>query len=621
MSGTINALNSQGTSLQFSEFAKLAQQGSTKVIRFLGGLDAQTVHEVAVTKSDHVGWRSRSDDIKQANDTTRTIFRNTIAAMFGGEDNIPQSVKDAMRLKDYGLGKPLTARRIMKVKTAIDRVMQQTFPLEPPRISAPGVHTKMFSEIVTEEGAISAQQAMNMGYSAKELSQLSKVADIYRQATGSTLADAQKAALDPKSDARRLMSYGGLFTADAKSFAKGLALMQTFSDWYENFITNGEGKNNNSITADAKLSIEKFVFEEISANPKLSMDNKNPDEIFGPRNNKAMQFIKAGGMLTSSLTMAKMPAEKRSLIFSIFSALGPTSPSDRQFSMPEVVIARVLKNPAKAAELVNSGAPLTREKIFNAMFSDLVEIGLGPDKTNREIDDVIQDILNFESEKDEATQNMDDVAMRLATQKSVATTDMFQRSGASLRDCINAATAGKKIPSAPGVIEVTPNLAAATGFDDAGQKQFLGDICRPSMPTNPKTSRPLLTAENNVFRINIGNQNMVAEKGEAPDNLQHNKDIAKTIANLCNSKIHPQQTSSVFFALSQSGLMPLTEITAGNYSSNEHGPVTMTLSKDAETGSIKIDYSNPVGSPVKFSWSATVDVEGNVTNTPVVIQK
>ena len=30
--------------------------------------------------------------------------------MFGGEENIPKSVLDAMKLQDYGKGRPLTAR-------------------------------------------------------------------------------------------------------------------------------------------------------------------------------------------------------------------------------------------------------------------------------------------------------------------------------------------------------------------------------------------------------------------------------------------------------------------------------------------------------------------------------
>ena len=36
--------------------------------------------------------------------------------MFGGEDKIPANVKDAMKLEDYGHGRPLTVRRITIVK-------------------------------------------------------------------------------------------------------------------------------------------------------------------------------------------------------------------------------------------------------------------------------------------------------------------------------------------------------------------------------------------------------------------------------------------------------------------------------------------------------------------------
>ena len=56
-----------------------------------------------------------------ANDRTRKLFRNAVVEMFGGEAKIPASVRKAMLLVDYDEGKPLTARRIMAVKNAIDR--------------------------------------------------------------------------------------------------------------------------------------------------------------------------------------------------------------------------------------------------------------------------------------------------------------------------------------------------------------------------------------------------------------------------------------------------------------------------------------------------------------------
>jgi hypothetical protein len=54
MSSSINALNGNGVSLQFEEFARLAGK-SSNVVRFLGSADAASVHEVSVTKSDKVG--------------------------------------------------------------------------------------------------------------------------------------------------------------------------------------------------------------------------------------------------------------------------------------------------------------------------------------------------------------------------------------------------------------------------------------------------------------------------------------------------------------------------------------------------------------------------------------
>lgn len=52
----------------------------------------------------------------------RDLFRKSVADVFGGESRIPASVRKAMLLSDYGKGKPLTARRILAVKTAIEAV-------------------------------------------------------------------------------------------------------------------------------------------------------------------------------------------------------------------------------------------------------------------------------------------------------------------------------------------------------------------------------------------------------------------------------------------------------------------------------------------------------------------
>ena len=63
----------------------------------------------------------RSGASKRANDAARDIFRDSVHDLFGGESLVPASVREAMKLGDYGAGKPLTARRIQAVKEAVDR--------------------------------------------------------------------------------------------------------------------------------------------------------------------------------------------------------------------------------------------------------------------------------------------------------------------------------------------------------------------------------------------------------------------------------------------------------------------------------------------------------------------
>lgn len=71
---------------------------------------------------DFVGHISRSAAAKKENNDVREIFKNSILGMFGVKTTgqLPPSVQTAMKLEDYDKGKPLTARRILAVKEAVD---------------------------------------------------------------------------------------------------------------------------------------------------------------------------------------------------------------------------------------------------------------------------------------------------------------------------------------------------------------------------------------------------------------------------------------------------------------------------------------------------------------------
>ena len=110
---------------QFVDFAEAAvKAGKQKAIARLdeselGGIVNRTIKPGS---GDWVGiGAGRLASLKRANNTTRDAFMKAVADMFGGMSHIPASVKDAMKLEDYGKGKPLTARRILAVKDAIEK--------------------------------------------------------------------------------------------------------------------------------------------------------------------------------------------------------------------------------------------------------------------------------------------------------------------------------------------------------------------------------------------------------------------------------------------------------------------------------------------------------------------
>lgn len=90
---------------------------------YFGGVEAC---KVAAVKTDKAYAFRRNQTEKTANNAVRELFRKSVADLFGGDDKIPAGVRNAMLMKDYGVGKPLTARRIMAVKAAIDKAIGET---------------------------------------------------------------------------------------------------------------------------------------------------------------------------------------------------------------------------------------------------------------------------------------------------------------------------------------------------------------------------------------------------------------------------------------------------------------------------------------------------------------
>lgn len=131
------------SSLQYQQFVNFASADGVKSGTILASQKAQNgdLTIVAKTKGDFFGNIWRNKDTRDANDAIREAFRQSIVNLFGvtNEDQLPDSVKKAMKLDDYGKGKPLTARRILSVKTAVDKQLAGMAKAAQKSLSAYGI--------------------------------------------------------------------------------------------------------------------------------------------------------------------------------------------------------------------------------------------------------------------------------------------------------------------------------------------------------------------------------------------------------------------------------------------------------------------------------------------------
>ena len=586
MPAQINS-NYSETFQKFVDFAAkaYATKGENTVARFEG-----------MPRGDYKGafapfWRTA--DMKTANDQVRDLFRKTIADMFGGERNIPDIVRDNMKLEDFGKGKPLTARRINLVRIAIDTLGGGKF---------------------TDPASIG--KATAMGYVASEIPKLARVANIYQQATGCTDAEAETAALDPSSKARRLYDYGGRFTQNVDGFKKGLALMDKFSSWYDDLAGDREAKlrdtptkrNVNFVACSdkAKIGVEKFVFEELSVNGNIPLDAQNPEDIFGMEKNPAMQFVGRGYATSLSNSLAQMQPEKRKLIYAVFSALDPLPDASKGGKREKVdycllVAARVMKNYDAIAALQKSGK-LDRANLVPILYPD---VEASPESSNSELSNA--------------------VLRRLSQNPMTMGQIMFlaENSGATFDEAEAAIASGTRLENAPGISSFTGKLEEMDGTARGGRNTMILDLNRASPPVYTENEEPVITEENIKFVFHLPNgETLEAINGSEsdPEVVKASKTIADKVAELCGN-VHPKQLSNVYYALSQSALSVNLNggFLAHGISSNEHMAVTFTLSRNDETGDVTIKYSEPKGFPVKFNWTTTIDVEGKSTTTPMRI--
>ena len=97
---------------KFLQFAELQRNPakSEAIARVTGEEDALAGRTITASSADFVRgtftWKKRTGAEEARNNEVRTMFRQAVADIFGGENNIPESLKTAMRLCDYNLASP-----------------------------------------------------------------------------------------------------------------------------------------------------------------------------------------------------------------------------------------------------------------------------------------------------------------------------------------------------------------------------------------------------------------------------------------------------------------------------------------------------------------------------------
>jgi len=615
------ALDINGYNATFKAFTDFATQsieaGEKKAIARADGTGGLANRTIQPASGDWVGKIRRSNESRDANNVTRGLFKQAIIDMFGGENNIPASVKKAMLLSDYGKGKPLTARRIIAVKNAIDKdgtMMQKGFD-------------ESISVFKNEE---SATAALAKGYAKGEFPKLAKAVNLLVETTHCSEAEALEQVTTAGSKANRLMNYGGRFLQSADNFKNGMRLLDTFNSWFdetgaalrkvhptpmESHFEEGMSKTllngwETMFRAEYKIPVERFVFEEIANNPSANLAEKNANKLFSMENNQAMGSIARNMLNGRTQTVAQIPPEKRATFFKALNTICPLVSSAEEARVPpserhaikgrnlDAPVARLLKNLDSLIAL-DSQKKLTAKNLVKLCFPEIKKPSADP------ASDVVDLVNQWD---DDINENGDEC--KYPREDCAAMGEAMKATGCSVEEAALIAKGKLQLPNVPYFSSGTLGLRDGP---EAARNQLIGDLDR-GVGYNYIGGPELLKTTG--FRFNLpGGESLFANK--TPQFKGNIPVIADKLEALCGPT-HKAQARSLLMMTCQSGLGPLLNgLKSYGVESTEHSSVDFTITKNADTGDISIRYSSPEELPFAFEWTATIKPDGYVSSTPI----
>ena len=199
----------------------------------------------------------------------------------------------------------------------------------------------------------------------------------------------------------------------------------------------------------------------------------------------------------------------------------------------------------------------------------------------------------------------------------------MESTGCTIDEAIDAYKKGKAIAPYKEYSPVAFGLEELDGTTTAGRSLLggdAGDLARPYNYAPLDDENNLLVPQHDqCFGFSFPDGTAI-RAGNA-EKLPNNEKVMDKIEEMCGP-VHRKQANAVMFAVSQSGTMQLKGgLKAYGIQSSEHAAVNFTLSRNADTGAVTVRYSSPESLPLRFSWTATIDTDGNMTATPLVVEK
>ena len=195
----------------------------------------------------------------------------------------------------------------------------------------------------------------------------------------------------------------------------------------------------------------------------------------------------------------------------------------------------------------------------------------------------------------------------------------MQNSGLPFDETVQALREHKTLPLPKYVTTGTVPIEHMNGTTEGGFMLLRADLDRPNIGysfwNDPKTQ---LMKTGQGFGFTFPGEEKFYTNGSEQGKKNIDR-VGEKVIDMCGP-VHAKQANAVMMMLSQSGLSNLRAgISQVNCKSDEHSAVDYTLTKNEETGSVTIKYSSPEALPFSFEWSATVDVNGIVTETPMTV--